>query len=175
MGVKQAVGSAAEFGEFGLQPSFYFFGRADRRGRFEDDEITCGDDGREGARRGFDEGEIREAGAISRDGERRRDGEDEDVCRGRLEGCLEIAGLHRRAHEDVEVRLLNVDPAAVDRIDHRRGDVDADNVTTLRREDGSSREADIAEAEDAEGGHLNRGMEGLKGGHEGRNRVELIS
>jgi hypothetical protein len=41
-------------------------------------------------------------------------------------------------------------------------------VPTLRREDGSSGEADVAEAEDAEGGHLDRGREGLKGGHEGR-------
>jgi hypothetical protein len=61
--------------------------------------------------------------------------------------------LDRGAHEHVEIGFLDVDAAAVDRVDDRRGDVDAEYATSLRREDGRSRKADIAETEDAEGGH----------------------
>ena len=47
-----------------------------------------------------------------------------------------------------------MDAAAVDRLDHRRGDIDAEDAASLRREDGRGREADVAETEDAEGGHF---------------------
>jgi hypothetical protein len=52
-----------------------------------------------------------------------------------------------------------MDAAAIDRLDDRRRDIDAEDAASLRREDRRGREADIAEAEDAEGGHLYRGKE----------------
>jgi len=167
MGVEQVVDLAAELREFGLEPPFHLLGRTDRRSGFQDDQIAGGDERSDRAGSGFDEREIRYAGAVGRGQERRRDGEDEDVGRRGQRRGLEIAGLHRGAHEHVEIRFLDMDAAAIDRVDHRRGDVDAEHAAAFRREDGRGREADVAEAEDAEGGHFSLGGR-LARGHVGK-------
>ena len=153
--------------EFGFEPPFHLLGRADRRSGFQDDQIAGGDERSDRTGSGFDEREVRHAGAVGRGQERCRDGEDEDVGRRGQRRGLEIAGLHGGAHEHVEVRLLDMDATAIDGLDHRRGDVDAEHAASFRREDGRGREADVAEAEDAEGGHFSLGGR-LARGHVGK-------
>ena len=108
---------AAEFRELGFEPALHLLGRADRRGGFQDDQVAGSDEWGNRTRGGFDERKIWHAGAIHRGDEWRRHREDEDVSRRGLRRGLEVTGLHRGAYEDVEVRFLDMNAAAIDRLD----------------------------------------------------------
>ena len=118
-------------------------GRADRRGRFEDHRVAALEHLGDGFAGSEDIGDVR--GVVGIEG--RRDGNDEDIGGGDFGRSLEQAARDDALDQAVEIDLLDMDFAAVDRIDDRLRHVDAVDLTPGARHDGGGRKPDISQAD----------------------------
>ncbi len=120
------------------------FGRADRAGRFEDHAVTGLEHPGDRFARGEDIGDVGRVIGV----ERGRHGDDEDVGRGHLGRGLEQPARNHAMDQPVEIDFLDVDFAAVDRIDHALRHVDAVDLAARPRHDGGGRQPDITQPDD---------------------------
>ena len=85
-------------------------------------------------------------------GEGRGHRDHEDVGGRNAGRGLEQAALDHRLHQPVEIDLLDMDFAAIDRVDHVLRDIDPVHRAARARDDRGGGQADIAEADDADVG-----------------------
>jgi hypothetical protein len=125
------------------QPS----GRADGRGRLQDHDVTGDEDRRDRVRRCVDVIEIGRTVLA----EWRRDSDDERIgCFGLSPGA-QFSQRRSRAQKHVQIGLGEIGVPGVDRLDHAWVGIDADHLDTPARQRRGSRQADIAETDDAYG------------------------
>src|SRR3546814_11698641 len=74
-------------------------------------------------------------------GDRRGDGDDEDVAGLDLQAGAEVAAGNHALHQAVEVDFLDMDAAAIDRLHDMGADVDADHLRAAASDQGGGRRA----------------------------------
>ena len=119
-------------------------GGADRRSRFEDDEIAALQHRRDGAC-GVEH--IGNVGRIALT-DRRWHGDDEGVGGFGRHAGAQAAAIDHTLHQPVQIDFLDMDAAFVDRVNDLSVDVEAENMRARARDHRCGREADIAEADD---------------------------
>ncbi len=125
-------------------------GGADRAGRFENHRVALLEHASNLRRRRHHIAGVRRVPAILGEGGRHRD--HEDICRRYLRRGLEQPALHRRLDQTVEIDFLDMDLAAVDRVDDALRDIQPVDRTARAGNDRRGGQADIAETDDADVG-----------------------
>jgi len=118
-------------------------GRADRAGRFKNDQVTAPYEWHDALRRLPDILQIGFVASL----ERRGDSDDEDVGFIGRQGRSEISRLNGRLEKNVEIRLADVGVALVYRVNDAFGDVYADDLISLGSEQRRRRQANVPETE----------------------------
>lgn len=121
-------------------------GRARRRRRLEDDDLTTAQHRRDGLRRRAHVPQVRLV--VSHEGGRHGDEVDGGVRHRRRRG--EEAVGHGRGDGDIEVRLDDGHASGVDLRDRALVDVDAGDPQAVAGEGGAGGQADVAEADDGD-------------------------
>ena len=151
------------------EPCGHFFGCAHGRGGFQDHQIAFRKDrsDRIGGRL-----DVAEIGLVAVH-ERRRNSNQEGICRFGLGGGTEIAFVHGGVNEDVQLWLYNMDSAAVDRVHSMLGNIYANDTNFARGEEGGGWQADVAKAN--HGHSLKHRSFGRRGWGECFNGVMIVS
>ena len=128
----------------------YVTRRAGRDGRLQHHQVATAQERGDVARGAFD---VAQVGRVARRVERRRHGDDERV--GRLWPCPDPqpARVDGGGHQRLELGLVKGGQARVQRRLDARARIDADDVVARQREHAAGRQADVPEAEDADGRH----------------------
>ncbi len=152
--VGRAVDEAGqcEVAAFGGDRVAQLLGGADRRGRFEDHRVARLEHFRHARRGGEDIGHI--GGVLAILVERGRHGDDEHLGRLDLGAGAQQAALDDALHQPVEIDFLDVNFAAVDRVDHRLADVDAVHRHPRPGDHRRRWKSDIAESDNADPGKV---------------------
>jgi hypothetical protein len=120
--------------------------RADRRRGLEHHHRARRDHGRDRLGGGVDVADVRRVVLAERSGDR----DDEHVGGLRSQRGAQVPGRDGGLHEDVELGLLHVDAARVDRGDDVGVHVDAQHTMAFRREQARGGKADVPESDDAD-------------------------
>ena len=122
------------------------FGRADRRRRFEDNDIANLQHRRDAACSSEDVADIGGMIVVERCGH----GDQENVGPLYLGRRAQKTTLHDALHQRIEIDLLDVHAPRIDGIDDSLVDIDAEYRRTRPGDNGCRRQTDIAETEDGD-------------------------
>ena len=148
--VRRLAGQAGEL-EIRTQPRHqvaHHLGRADGACRFEDHHVASLEHARDFAGSSLHVGNIRRVVTVL--GERRRHRDHEDVGRFDLGRGAQQAALDDALHKAIEIDFLDMDLAAVDRIDYALRHIEAEHRAARAGNDRGGRKSDIAQADNAD-------------------------